>query len=864
ASLLYQKLAAGKMPPSQPLSPVQLAAFKQWIDGGFPYEREPLSANWWAFRPLQAPVIPHTPFDRLANNPIDQFIFAKLAERGLRPAPPADRLAFLRRVSIDLTGLPPTPEEVEAFLADHSPRAYEHVVDRLLASPAYGERWARHWLDVVRYGESNGYEQNHLRSNAWPYRDYVIGAFNRDIPYPRFIAEQLAGDVLAHGDPEVEAATGFLVAGVHDTVGIQTVEGTLQQRANDLDDIVSTIGATFLGLTVGCAKCHDHKFDPIPQRDYYRLVAVVAGVRHGERPLSPSAASKHEKQLVQLEHQRHRLEQQIAEIDAAARAVVLRRQGVHPVPRPAVNVRGNVEDFAPLPARFVRFTILATRDGSEPCLDELEVYGPDHTTNLALAADGVRASASSLLPGYAIHQIAHLNDGRYGNDWSWISREPGHGWAQIELPRVATVSRIVWSRDAAGDMARFQDRLASRYRVETSIDGKHWQTVATGRDRAAAPEAIPATDLVQALSPAQRRERKRLAGALAHLSACIRRLLDDGTTLAGLQRAYIGQFTTPDAIAILKRGDVMRRGRPVTPGALSELPGFSGELKLDAKLGEAGRRLALADWLADPRNPLTTRVVVNRIWQHHFGRGIVGTPSDFGANGELPTHPELLDWLACDFRAHGSRLKHLHRLIVTSYTYRQSSAVNAVGQAADASNRLLWRMPLERLDAETVHDAILSASGKLDRRMGGPGYRLFRYRVVNVAIYEPLNKYGPATWRRGIYRQSARAIREDLMANFDCPECAQRAPRRDVTTTPLQALSLLNGPFVHEQAELFAARVKGEVGRDVPAQVERAFRIAFGRPCTTGEQKAAVALVRTDGLAMLCRALLNANEFLYY
>ena len=814
--------------------------------------------DWWSLQPVKRPAVPQTKHGPLAKNPIDHFVFAELQKQGLQPSPPAGRVTLLRRVSIDLTGLPPTPEEVSAFLNDASPDAYEKAVDRLLASPAYGERWGRHWLDVVRFGESHGYEQNHLRPNAWPYRDYVIRSFNEDKPYARFVAEQLAGDVLARGDPDTEVATGFLVAGVHDTVGIQTVEGSLQQRFNDLDDMVSTIGATFLGLTVGCAKCHDHKFDPIPQRDYYRLAAVVAGVRHGERPLGANHSADQEQRQREASSRRlHLLAARISDLDAKARAAVLHAQGVHPLPRPAVNARRNLEEFAPVRVRFVRLNILATRDGAEPCVDELEVFGPDSEDNLGLASRGAKASASSLLPGYPIHQVQHLNDGKYGNDWSWISKERGRGWARIELPRSQTVSRVVWSRDAAADQPRFQDRLASRYRVEVSQDGKIWQTVAGSNDRAPAAEAIPPETLQRALSAPDRRQRAALARRLAALS-------EEAARRAAAVTAYVGQFAAPDPMFVLKRGDVMRHGRAVTPGALSRIPGLSADLAIDPKLGEAGRRLALARWITDPKNPLTARVMVNRVWQHHFGRGLVGTPSDFGANGEKPSHPKLLDWLAEDFLAHGGRLKWLQRLIVTSYTYRQSSEVNARGAAVDAANQLLWRMPLRRMEAEAARDAVMSASGKLDRRMGGPGFQLFKYRVVNVAIYEPLEEYGPQTWRRGVYRQAARAIREDLLANLDCPESAQRTPRRDVTTTPLQALSLLNGPFLVAQAGFFADRVGHEAGGRPEAQVDRAFRLAFGRTPTAGEQKAALDLLAKRGLPALCRALLNANEFMYY
>ncbi len=293
---LVRAVTSGRMPPTGKLPAPELAAVRAWVRAGAPYPAgvlAPLSLAeqpLWSLQPVRRAPIPTTRFDRLSPNPVDRFLFRQLERKGLSPSPPAGKLELIRRVTLDLTGLPPSPEDIDAFLADARPDAYERVVDRLLASPAYGERWAQHWLDVVRYGESHGYEQNHLRPNAWPYRDYVIRAFNRDKPFDRFVAEQLAGDVVGRGDPEAEAATGFLVAGIHDTVGNQTEEGTRQQRANDLDDIVSATAESFLGLTAGCAKCHDHKFDPIPQKDYYRLAAVFAGVRHGERVLGGGSA----------------------------------------------------------------------------------------------------------------------------------------------------------------------------------------------------------------------------------------------------------------------------------------------------------------------------------------------------------------------------------------------------------------------------------------------------------------------------------------------------------------------------------------------------------------------------------------------
>jgi cell division protein FtsB/cytochrome c553 len=862
-SKLVRMVSAGKMPPTGKLSAAETDLLTRWVTAGAswafaPNDPELLKASpLWSLQPVRNPAIPHTPYDALSQNPIDRFVFARLAAKGLKPSPLASKRALLRRVTIDLTGLPPTPQQSADFLKDRSPHAYEKVVERLLASPAYGERWGRHWLDVVRYGESNGYEQNHLRANAWPYRDYVIRAFNEDKPYPQFIAEQLAGDVLAQQDPSTAAATGFLVAGIHDTVGIQTEEGTRQQRANDLDDIVSTTGAAFLGLTVGCARCHDHKFDPISQREYYRLTACFAGVRHGERSLAtPAESAQAQQEIKTLTERTQALTNQINALDSQARVLVLRQRGVPVGSRPAINARRNSDDFLPVLAGFVRFTILATRDGTEPCLDELQVFGADENRNLALASEGAKASASSLLPGFAMHQIEHLNDGKFGNDWSWISATPGTGWAQIQLPKPALIQRVVWSRDG-GAIPRFDDRLPSAYRIEVSLDGKDWKTVSTEKGREGSGDYVHPDALLQAMTPEQRSQREQLVKARTALE-------QEAARLDARELAYIGQFTPPDPTYLLRRGDVMQRVEAVLPGAFSCISGLNPDLGLAPNASEPERRLALARWIGDARNPLTARVMVNRVWQYHFGRGLVSTPSDFGHIGEKPSHPELLDWLARDFMSHGWRLKQLHKLIVTSYTYRQAAQTNPKGQALDAGNQLLWHIPLRRMEAEAIRDAILQTSGKLDRRMGGPSFALFNYRVVNVAIYEPLEHYGPETWRRSVYQQAARSIHDELLSAFDCPESSQRAPRRDSTTTALQALNLLNGPFMQQQAGFMAERVRKEAGPALTAQVEHAFQWAFGRSPNSDERQAARALVAAQGLPSLCRALMNANEFLYY
>ena len=769
----------GRMPPSGKLSTTEQAALKGLVQ--LP----------WSFAPLKKPPVPTTPFDKLAQNPLDRFLFQTLAAKGLKPAPPASRKELLRRVTYDLTGLPPTLAELTAFERDTKPGAYERVVDRLLASPAYGERWARPWLDVVRFGESNGYERNLLRENAWPYRDWVVKALNTDLPYARFVTAQLAGDVTGE-----RAATGFLVAGCHDDVPSPLEELSRLQRASDLDDIVATTSEAFLGLTVGCARCHDHKFDPITQRDYYRLQAVFSGVRHGERTLTPPGQPDQAQAL-------------------------LRQARLKTVPLEAINSFGNADPFSPVTARFVRFTVLATRDGSEPCLDELTAVGPSGPVP-------AKATASSLLPGYPIHQIAHLSDNKLGNEFSWISNERGAGWAQLELDQETQIDRVFWGRDGTGKLT---DRTPSRYKIEVSRDGVAWTTVATQIGRGAA------------------------AGPSAEQEALLRKALP---LLQG-QSAYVGRFMEPEPVYLLARGDVMQRGAELKPGALEAL---GGALKTGDD--EPTRRTALAAWLTEPNHPLTWRVAVNRVWQGHFGVGLSSTASDFGKNGEKPSHPELLDWLARTFQESGGRFKPLHKLIVTSYAYRQSAATYPAGVRADADNRLLWRGPLRRLDAEGLWDSILTVSGKLDRSVGGPPYRLFTYRQENIAFYGPAASYGPETWRRGLYRMNVRAVRDNLLACFDCPETAQRNPKRATTVTPLQALTLLNGRFVREQAAFFAERVKKDAGPNPDLQIATAWQYAFGRLPTPEERKLARPLLLSDGLPALCRALFNANEFLYY
>ena len=864
-SYVVTRIEAGEMPPKgkgKPLGDDQVATLKRWIESGaaWPKTRDlspfelttetRAGRDWWSFRSPARPPIPAVKNAQWVRTPIDAFVMAKLEERGLQPAPEADRATLLRRLKLDVLGLPPTPEEIQEFSADEAPDAYEKLVDRMLASPQYGERWARHWLDVVRFAESSGYENNVARPNAWPFRDYVIESLNADKPYTQLIMEQLAGDQLGAG-----VATGFLVAGPYDGVKSPDEELTRMQRVSELDDMLSTTTTAFLGITAGCAKCHDQKFDPISQHDYYALQGIFAGVQHGEREIDDAKA-------MQRREQRAAIARRIAAFERAKRAVASKYEplaavgdSLRPVDakRPAVHALGNVDRFAPTMAKFVRFTIRATNN-LEPCIDELEIFSVgDESRNVALASSGGIATASGIFAEgkVPIHQLAHLNDGLYGNSKSWISNEPGRGWVQIELPKPTLIDRIEWARDRDGV---FNDRLAVSYVIEVAAEPGKWTTVASSDDR------LPYDP--QAKRPAMAIERLP-AGAASEFKSLDSQIRELETELAKIKpnMAYAGTFTQPVGPTYrLHRGDPMQRREEVRPGAIAAV---GKPLELDSAAPEAERRLAVAKWIADERNPLTARVMVNRIWQHHFGQGLMRNPSDFGFNGGRPSHPELLDWLATEFMAGGWRMKPVHRLILLSNTYRQSHRPDPRAVVIDGGNALLSHFQSRRLEAEPLRDSILYVSGSLNTKMGGPGFDLFEPNDNYVKVYKPKQSFGPAEWRRMIYYSKPRMQFDATFGAFDCPDSAQPVAKRNVSTTALQALNLLNAPFVVQQADVFAERLAREAPRSASAQVRRAFWLAFGRVPDAAEERAAVALAADQGLPLFCRAIFNSNELLY-
>jgi len=836
-----------QMPPKgERLAPPTVEALRRWIDGGasLPGEAEAAAAlqlrsDHWAFQPVKRPEVPRSG-EGFVRNEIDEFVVQAQRTRGLGPSPPADRAALIRRLFLVMHGMPPSPEQVTAFLADNRPDAYERLVDEVLASPRYGERWARHWMDVVRYADTNGFETNRPRPNAYPYRDWLIEALNADMPYDRFVRAQIAGDACGE-----DAATGFLVAGTYDIVKSPDINLSLMQRQDELADMVNTTGTAFMAMTLGCARCHNHKFDPIPQKDYFAMQAVFAGVNHGERPIRRRDDPATEATLKQLQAD---LATHTAALDTLRqKAAAQPSDGKTAGPRrPQVNARLNEEQFAPVTATAVKFTIDAS-SGGEPCLDELEVY--DSTgQNIALATRGTTATASGTLPGYEIHKLHHLNDGVPGNNRSWIANGLT-GWVRLDFPTKVTITRIVWGRDRS---EQFKDRVATRYRIEAALEPDAWTTVASSDDRApfnGTEDPLAFIANLTGADAAEARQHQAAAGA-------VKTRLD---TLTQSRMAWIGTFAQPDKTHRLYRGEPMQKREVVAPDVLSIL----GATGMAVDEPEQQRRVRFAEWLTRPDHPLTSRVLVNRLWHYIFGHGIVGTPSDFGTAGARPTHPELLDWLADEFVRSGWSIKHMQRLILLSASFQQSSAPRADAQTADADALYLWRFPPRRVEAEAIRDAMLAVSGALDLRMGGPGFSLMDIVEENVMHYFAKESFSPAEFRRMVYQFRIRQTTDLVFSSFDCPDGGQVMPKRSRSNTPLQALNLFNSTFVLQQADLLAQRLRTEAGNSPEAQVDRAFSLLYSRPPDTFERSESTTLIRDQGLPAFCRALYNTSEFLF-
>lgn len=985
------------MPPDGKLSKEDIETLTRWVTEGAVWpdgvDQVQLrdTRDHWSFKPLASS---NSDPEHQGSSSIDTFIVAKLAENGLVMSPDADRASWIRRVSFDLVGLPPTPELTSRFLQDDRHDAFDRVVDEMLDSERYGERWAQHWLDVVRYADTHGFEVNTERPNAWPYRDYVIRAFNKDTPYDRFIREQIAGDLFGE-----DAATGFLVTAsvlLSGQIGKDAPSIRLA-RQDSLDEIVNNIGQTFLGLSVGCARCHDHKFDPITAKNYYAMQAFVAGVEYADRKMKNVDSQKQDEEAQTLRSHIASIDHRLAMFAPLARPATIPR-----VTKPS----GNMESFPPIEARFIRFTI---HDSSvhpelgiiEPCIDEFEIFTDEpEPQNVALATQGTKVTASGTKQS-EIHKLEHVNDGQFGNERSWMSNTKGSGWLQFELSKATRVAKVVWSRDRND---RYSDRLATAFslevgltadalktmtqalplrptvrpslntdrleptkterlrftilstnglepcldeievfntagenvalasygtRAKTSGDtivadrhepgfindgqygnsrswmsnelnkgwiefefpreeeiervvwsrdregklvdrnttsyqievaaGESWKLVADSSDRIPAVAGTSPSPIFTTigLAEADAAEARKLLAEKGKLEKNLKQIE------AG-QLVFAGKFRAPDTIHLLSRGDPEQPKEEVLPAVIAAL----GDTCLSKDTPEEERRRILADWIASPTNPLTARVMVNRIWQGHFGSGLVLTPSDFGNNGMKPTHPELLDWLATEFIRSGWSIKHMHRLIVLSKAYRQQGVVSHSSDTAktaatlDANVRLLWRYPSRRLEAETIRDSMLAVSGLLNQKMYGRGYDLFDKRG-GLSGFEPIEKLTAENQRRMIYAHKVRRETEAVFGAFDCPDAGQSAALRRMSTTPIQALNLFNSRFTLDAAAALSRRVLEEVGDEIDKQIQRAFQLTLSRNATPDELHDIEPFLREHGLAVLCRALFNSNEFLF-
>lgn len=915
-SELIRRITSGDknemMPPSgERLTAAQIESLRTWIDEGAKWpqtgEEAPLvdpRLDHWAWKPLQQPAVNSTSDSKWPRNEIDRFILAKLEERQLTPSAEADRRTLIRRLSFDLLGLPPTADEIDQFAASEHPQAYEQLVDRYLQSPRYGERWARHWLDVVHYGDTHGYDKDKPRANAWRYRDYVIRALNDDKPYAQFIQEQIAGDALFPDTQDGIEALGFLAAGPWDFIGHAEVpeskiDGKIARHLDRDDMVANTIG-TFCSVTISCAQCHNHKFDPFTQEDYYSLQAVFAAIDRTDHQYY--ANPEHSRTFASLTRNRRDLQarqrqiesdidqrggselaeinRQIKRLSNQSKDKIAPQYGYHSDIAAAQNtakwvqvdlgqslaiskivLRPCWDDFNSIGAGFgfpIQFRIEASDDAAfqddVKTIARIESDFPNPgLTSQAFAspfAKGrfVRVTATRLAPRqndyiFALAELQILDD---------EGRNRALNCAVTSLDSIEASPR--WQRaNLTDDIYRADDVTQELASLKTSRES-----------------------LIQRVTtPEMRGELDRIQTSLGTIDAELKKLPPPEVAYIGAIHTGGGTFTgtganggKPRPIHILIRGNVANLGKLVGPAAIRSFDTtIPSQFGLPAEYLEKDARAALAKWVSDERNPLTWRSIVNRVWQYHFGQGIVETSNDFGRMGSAPSHPELLDWLAVEFRDQGGSLKKLHRQIVTSASYRQSSSgVNPDGMERDISNRLLWKQNRRKLEAEAVRDAVLAASGKLDLTMSGPGYRDF---VMEREAHSPHYQYHLAdpmdssTWRRSIYRFIVRSQTQPFMTSLDCADPSMRVEKRNESISAGQALALLNNGFMVTQADLMAQKILTDEPNQIGDQITQAYRLALGRSPVAAESEALQKFVQEHGLANLCRVIFNLNEFLF-
>jgi hypothetical protein len=893
--------------------------------------------SWWAYRALSKPAAPAVRDSAWVRNEIDRFILARIEAKGLRPAAELDREALIRRASYDLTGLPPTPEEVAAFVADQSPDAYERLVDRLLASPHYGEKWARHWLDLVRYADTNGFERDSDKNAAWKYRDFVVRALNDDMPYARFVKAHVAGDELPDRDFDTLVATGFFRLGLWD----DEVPDLKQALADDMDSMVDTTARTFLAISMNCARCHDHKGDPILQKEYYQFAAYFAGVApYKESPFNSIEADNvlrmvrsdfgkvdPEAEIKAFNERRDALVGEIRALEAkSGRATLDAFPGWAPAeglvahfpfedPRSATaantvpggaaaSVRDAGFEANGIIGRAFRF------DGGDDRVELERPVGDDFTISFFFRTTDVGGGSDSdrrwflgkglvdgEVPGivrdFGVSYISHgyISAGT-GDPETFVSSGPGHNdgrWhhvaftrsretgditlfvdgapvdrargskARLDTPRKLSIGAMLPGGGAfTGDIdeVRFYDRM---------IDDADVRAMAFGIAR---PESVRSDLAAKAGDDAVRRYDE------LHAQLAAMRPPDwKGETVLAVREMK----SVPETHVML-RGSPHALGDKVEPAVPLIAARTAPEPAVKPAHGESsGRRLALANWMVDPRNGLAWRTIANRIWQHHFGEGLSSTPNDFGRLGEQPTHPELLDWLAATMVEQGGSMKAMHRLIMTSAAYRMSSVPGEQELAKDAPNELLTRFRMRRLSAEELRDSMLVANGTFNPAVGGPPVLPPLPKEVLATSSRPYEVW-PVTpeesWsRRSLYIKLKRSIQHPLLTSFDLADLDSPCPVRFSTVVPTQALSMMNGELTNREAALLARRVEREHPGDLRAQIVRARQLASGRTPDAKEVDEAIAFLddiqKREGLSpaqaldSLCLVLFNLNEFLY-
>jgi hypothetical protein len=865
--------------------------------------------EWWSLKPLVRPPLPRVQENGTSsNNPIDAFILAKLAEKGLSPSPEADRRTLIRRLSFDLTGLPPKPRDVDQFLSDQSPQAYEHLVDRLLDSPQYGERWARHWLDVVHYGDTHGYDKDKPRPNAWPYRDYVIRSFNEDKPYRRFVQEQLAGDIIYPDTRDGIEALGFIAAGPWDAIGHTEVPETKTDgkiaRHLDRDDMVATTINTFVSMTVQCAQCHNHKFDPIPTEDYYNLQSVFAALDRTDKEYDIDPGIRHKRAALRSELHQGMIREKALEgaIDRAGGTKLsdLRtkrdagEQSEKGASHPEFGYHGAIET-AQDKTKWVQIDLGSPQNLAKivlaPCSDDFGGIGdgfgfpvrykieigddPEFKKGFNVVLD--RTAADVPNPGIKLQTVSFpAKSARYVRITA-TKLAPRTGdfilaLAELETfdPMGKNVAR--GAKVTASDSTEAPVRWSKQNLVDGIYPGLHPKITAS--DLAVLKKNYEEA-FERLVSPEVRRDWTDTTNSLVRIKLSLESLPKPSLVYAGAIHYGSGPFrgTGPDEgkprpIFLLSRGDVRRPGKEAHPGALSCVTNEPARFDLSSDASEGQRRAALAKWITNESNPLTWRSIVNRVWQYHFGRALVESPNDFGRMGRLPSHPELLDWLAVEFRDGGQSFKKLHKLIVTSSTYKQTSTItpdHAQATLSDSDNHLLWRMNRRKLEAEAVRDSILMVSGQLNPKMYGPGFQDFVIDKPEHSPHYEYDRYDPndtQSHRRSIYRFIVRSQPQPFMAALDCADPSMLVEKRSESVSPLQALALLNDGFILAMAGDFASRLQAECA-DLSQEVEIAFRESLSRPPNAEEKGALIGFAQKNGLSNTCRLIFNLNEFVF-